>query len=279
MADLSGKVALITGAGRQRGLGRAIALRLAQDGADIVVSAYPRDPGTFPRHERDMGWLGSESTAEEIRKMGRQAIAADCDVTKKDSVQSMVDKSIAELGHIDILVNNAGLPSDAGASNILDMADEVWYQTIDVNLNGLYLVTKLVGQKMREAERGGSIINISSLAGRRGLPDYGGYCASKFGMVGLTQQLALELVRYGIRTNCIAPGTHDTDMMDGTIGRSSKAYGITEDQFRAQIKSSVPMGRQGRAEELAAAVSFLAGDDASYVNGQTLNVDGGAQMN
>jgi 3-oxoacyl-[acyl-carrier protein] reductase/meso-butanediol dehydrogenase/(S,S)-butanediol dehydrogenase/diacetyl reductase len=279
MADLSGKVALVTGAGRQRGLGRAIALRLAQDGADVVVSAFPRDPTSYPDHEQKANWQGSESTAAEIREMGRKAIAADCDVTKKDSVQSMVDKAIGELGHIDILVNNAGLPSDAGAANILDMDDDVWYQTMDVNVNGIYLVTKAVGRTMRKAERGGSIVNISSLAGRRGLPDYGSYCASKFGVVGLTQQLALELVRYGIRTNCIAPGTHDTDMMDGTIGRSSENYGITEDQFRASLKSSVPMGRQGRPEELAAAVAFLAGDDASYVNGQTLNVDGGSQMN
>ncbi len=279
MAVLSGKVALVTGAGRQRGLGRAIALRLAQDGADVVVSAYPRDPSNYPDHERQANWKGSQSTAEEIQSMGRRAISADCDVTNKESVQKMVDAGIEALGHIDILVNNAGLPSDAGAANILDMDDDVWYQTIDVNLNGVYLVTKAVGRAMRDANRGGSIINISSLAGRRGLPDYGSYCASKFGVVGLTQQLALELIKYDIRTNCIAPGTHDTDMMDGTIGRSSENYGLTEEQFRAQLKGSVPMGRQGRAEELAAAVSFLAGDDASYVNGQTLNVDGGAQMN
>ncbi len=279
MANLDGKVALVTGAGRQRGLGRAIALRLAQDGADVVVSAFPRDPASFPKHEQEMNWQGSKSTALEIEEMGRRAISADCDVTDKDSVQKMVDAAINAFGHVDILVNNAGLPSDAGAANILDMDDDVWYQTVDVNLNGVYLVTKAIGRAMRDAKRGGSIINISSLAGRRGLPDYGSYCASKFGVVGLTQQLALELVQYGIRTNCIAPGTHDTDMMDGTIGRSSDNYGITEDQFRTQLKGSVPMGRQGRAEELAAAVSFLAGDDASYVNGQTLNVDGGAQMN
>lgn len=279
MASLSGKVALVTGAGRQRGLGRAIALRLAQDGADVVVSAFPRDPSSFPEHEQRMNWQGSESTATEIRAMGRRAIAADCDVTSKDSVQIMVDRAIEELGSIDILVNNAGLPSDAGAASILDMNDDVWYQTVDVNLNGVYLVTKAVGQKMRDGERGGSIINISSLAGRRGLPDYGAYCASKFGVVGLTQQLALELIKYNIRTNCIAPGTHDTDMMDGTIGRSSSNYGVTEDQFRQQLKGAVPMGRQGRPEELASAVAFLAGDESSYVNGQTLNVDGGSQMN
>ena len=177
MADLTGKVALVTGAGRQRGIGRAIALRLAQDGADVIVSALPRDPSTYPPHEQEMGWKGSQSTVEEIEDMDRQALSADCDITDKAGVQGMVDAGIAKFGHIDILVNNAGVPSGAGANSILDMSDELWYSTMDVNVNGIYLVTKAVGLTMREAGRGGSIIMISSLAGRRGLPDYGAYCA------------------------------------------------------------------------------------------------------
>lgn len=278
MADLSGKVALVTGAGRQRGLGRAIALRLAQDGADVVVSAYPRDPSTFPAHEQEANWQGSESTAAEIRDMGRKALAVDGDVTKKESVQNIVDAAVAEFGHIDVLVNNAGVASEAGAASILDMDDALWYSTVDINLNGVYLVTKAVGLKMRDAERGGSIVNISSIAGRRGLPDYGAYCASKFALTGLTQQLALEVARFGIRVNCIAPGSHDTDMMDSTIQRSSDNYGMEFEQFRGQIKNSIPLGRQGHPSELAAAVAFVAGDDASFVTGQTLNVDGGSFM-
>ena len=279
MADLSGKVALVTGAGRQRGLGRAIALRLAQDGADVIVSAFPRDPSTFPEHEQEMGWKGSQSTVEEIEAMGRRAVAADCDVTDKASVEAMVQKGLDALGHIDVLVNNAGVPSDAGSANILDMEDDLWYSTMDINVNGVYLVTKAVGRHMRDAGNGGSIIMISSLAGRRGLADYGAYCASKFALTGMTQQLALELARFGIRTNCIAPGSHSTDMMDGTIARSVDNYGLSEEQFLAALANASPMGRQGFPHELAAAVAFMAGDDASYVNGQTLNVDGGAQMN
>jgi 3-oxoacyl-[acyl-carrier protein] reductase/meso-butanediol dehydrogenase/(S,S)-butanediol dehydrogenase/diacetyl reductase len=272
-------VALVTGAGRQRGLGRAIALRLAQDGADVIVSAFPRDPSTFPEHEQEMGWKGSQSTVEEIEAMGRRAVAADCDVTDKASVEAMVQKGLDALGHIDVLVNNAGVPSDAGSANILDMEDDLWYSTMDINVNGVYLVTKAVGRHMRDAGNGGSIIMISSLAGRRGLADYGAYCASKFALTGMTQQLALELARFGIRTNCIAPGSHSTDMMDGTIARSVDNYGLSEEQFRAALANASPMGRQGFPHELAAAVAFMAGDDASYVNGQTLNVDGGAQMN
>jgi len=279
MADLTGKVALVTGAGRQRGIGRAIALRLAQDGADVIVSAFPRDASTYPAHEQEMGWKGSQSTVEEIEAMGRQALSADCDVTDKASVQAMVDAGMAKFGHIDILVNNAGVPSDAGAANILDMSDELWYSTMDINVNGIYLVTKAVGRTMRDGGTGGSIIMISSLAGRRGLADYGAYCASKFALTGITQQLALELAQFNIRTNCIAPGSHSTDMMDATIARSSESYGIDPDALRAGIAGASPMNRQGLVHELASAVSFMAGDDASYVNGQTLNVDGGAQMN
>jgi NAD(P)-dependent dehydrogenase (short-subunit alcohol dehydrogenase family) len=147
-----------------------------------------------------------------------------------------------------------------------------------VNLNSVYLVTKAVGRAMREREEGGSIINISSTAGRRGIPDYGAYCATKFGVVGFTQQCAMEMAKYGIRVNCIAPGSHATDMMDGTIGRTAAKFGITTDQVTAGIRSASPMQRQGLPAELAASVAFLAGADSSFMTGQTLNVDGGAHM-
>jgi len=158
------------------------------------------------------------------------------------------------------------------------MDDQLWYDTVDVNLNGVYLVTKAAGRLMRDKGEGGSIINISSTAGRRGIPDYGAYCATKFGVVGFTQQLATELARHNIRVNCIAPGSHATDMMDGTIGRTAAKYGVSTDQITAGIRSASLMGRQGLPSELAASVSFLAGEDSSFVTGQTLNVDGGAHM-
>lgn len=278
MADLTGKVALVTGAARYRGLGRAIALRLAQDGADLVVTGRHRAPEELPDNEREMGWTGVASLASELENIGCRALAVEADVTSRDEVDQMVRAANDRFGRIDILVNNAGVPSGAGDAPILDMDDRLWYQTVDVNLNGVYLVTRSVGRLMRERGEGGSIINISSTAGRRGIPDYGAYCATKFGVVGLTQQLATELARHDIRVNCIAPGSHATDMMDGTIGRTAAKHGVTAEQVTSGIRGAALMGRQGLPSELAASVSFLAGGDSSFVTGQTLNVDGGAHM-
>ncbi len=281
MADptgLTGKVALITGAARYRGIGRAIALRLADDGADIVVCGRPRAPTSFPAHEQEMGWQGVASLAEEIRQKGRRALAVDCDVTKKEQVVAMVDAVKSEFGRLDIIVNNAGVPSNAGSSPILDTDEDVWYETMDVNVNGVFLVTKYGGRLMRDCGNGGAIVMIASLAGRVGLQDYGAYCASKFGVIGFTQQLALELAGIGIRVNCVSPGSHDTDMMDGTIARATEKYHLPDGSFRQQLENFIPMGRQGKVSELAAVVSFMCSSDASYVTGQTINVDGGARL-
>ena len=278
MQGMTGKVALVTGAARKRGIGRAIALRLAEEGCDVVVSGFPRDPSTYPAQEQAEGWRGVHSVAAEIEAMGRRSLAVECDVVEKGPVQAMVEAIVARFGRLDILVNNAALPSEAGAAPILDMDDDNWYRTVDVNLNGVYLVTKFAGRAMREAGNGGVIINISSMAGRQGLPNYGAYCATKWGLIGLTQQLAVELAPNRIRVNCVCPGSTDTDMMDGTFGRQAARHNLPEDAPRKGAVNRIPWGRQGRVEEQAAAVAFLASDDASYITGQTLNVDGGLRM-
>ena len=279
MGKLSGMVALVTGAARMRGIGRAIAVRLAEDGADVVVTGLDRDPSRLPPHEQEQGWKGMESVAEEIRNMGRKAIGVHCDVTKPDQIAECVARAQREIGPITGLVNNAGIASEAAAASILDMEDELWHRTIDINLNGVYNMVKIVGREMRTNGKGGAIVNISSLAGRMGFANYGGYCASKFGVVGLTQQLAMELAQHDIRVNCICPGSIDSDMLDGTMGRKAEIAGMGLEEFKAQYNLGIiPMNRRGKPAEQAAAAAFLLGPDAGYITGQTLNVDGGYRM-
>jgi NAD(P)-dependent dehydrogenase (short-subunit alcohol dehydrogenase family) len=279
VSKLAGQVVWITGAGRMRGIGAAAARRIVAEGGDVVVSAIARAPETLPAHEQEAGWRGAESLADEIRALGRRAVALECDVTDPAQVAACVEAAERELGPLTGLVNNAGVASAAGAAPIATMADELWFQTIDINLNGVYRCSKAAVRAMLAHGKGGAIVNISSLAGRFGLPNYGGYCASKFGVVGLTQQLAAEVARDGIRVNCVCPGSIDSDMLDGTIARKAEAAGQDFGDFKATYNHAIiPMGRRGRVEELGAAIAFLLGPDASYITGQTLNVDGGYRM-
>ena len=278
MGKLTGKVALVTGGGRMLGIGRATALRLAEEGADVVVSALPRDPSTFPSHEQEAGWRGAESVADEVRALGRRALTVDCDVTDAGGVQAMIARIVEEFGRIDIVVNNAGVPGEAGAASIVDLDDAVWARTIDVNLNGVYYVSKHAARRMLDQGDGGAIVNLASLAGRFGIANYGGYSASKFAVIGFTQQLAQELAPRGIRVNAVCPGVTETDMMLGTYERQAKSAGIEVGRVQGGTRKAIPMKRAGTTQDQAAAIAFLCGPDAGYITGQSLNVDGGFRM-
>ena len=278
MSRLAGKVAIVTGAGRMRGIGRAIAVRLAEDGADVVVTVLARSPEDFPEAERHATWRGSASVAEEIRALGRGALAPDLDVTQPDQVQAMVDRTVAEFGRIDILVNNAGLALVSGKKNLWEVEDDEWRREIDVNLNGVFHCCKAVARILAEQKEGGSIVNISSLAGRVAQPQYGGYTPAKFAVVGLTQALALELAPHGVNVNCIAPGSTDTDMMDDTFRRTGERLGVPFEAVKGAVRNFIPLGRQGEPREIASAVAYLCSPAAAYITGQTISVDGGAIM-
>jgi 3-oxoacyl-[acyl-carrier protein] reductase/meso-butanediol dehydrogenase/(S,S)-butanediol dehydrogenase/diacetyl reductase len=261
-----------------RGIGRAIALRLAEDGAAVSVTAVRRPPEAFPDHEREAGWKGVESVADEIHATGGKALAMDTDVTKPEQVREMVERTKAEFGRIDILVNNHGLALVSGKKDLWQVDDEEWFREIDVNLHGVYHTCKAVAPALIEQGEGGRIINISSLAGRVAQPQYGGYTPAKFAVIGLTQMLARELAPHRVTVNALCPGSTDTDMMDGTFRRTGERMGIPFEMVKQGVRMFVPLGRQAEPSEIAGVVAYLASDKAAYITGQAINVDGGTVM-
>jgi len=198
-------------------------------------------------------------------------------VTRAAEAQRLVDEALGRFGRVDVLVNNAGL-AFCGERNLWEIDDREWYDVVDVNLNGVYLLTSRALRAMVQAGRGGRIINISSTAGRQGVPQYGAYCATKFGVIGLTQMLAMEAAPHGITVNCVAPGSVDTDMMDGTFSHMAARYQAEAAQMKQAVVRSILLGRQGRPADIAAAVAFFASEEAGWITGQTLNVNGGTPM-
>lgn len=247
MNRLKDRAALITGSAR--GIGKAVAIRLAKEGADIVIS------------DIDLG--GTETTALEIEGLGQKAIAIRSDVADFKDVNEMVKKAIEQFGKIDILVNNAGITRD---SLLVRMSEEQWDQVIAVNLKGAFNCTKAVARPMMRG-RYGRIINIASVIGIVGNAGQTNYSASKAGIIGLTKAAAKELAPRGITVNAVAPGYVDTEM---TRRLSEEA--------RQSFLRMTPLGRIGLPEDVAGVVAFLASDDASYMTGQVIKVDGGMVM-
>lgn len=245
--SLEGKAALVTGA--SRGIGRSIALGFAEAGADVAIAA------------RTVGDL--ETLAKEIETLGRKAIVCETDVRDRDSIQASVDKTVAEFGKIDILVNNAG--GSNFSVPIVAMRPEGWEKVRTLNYDSVFHAMQFAAQAMLAAG-GGSIINISSVAGIQGAPTMSMYSAAKGGVRLLTQSVAKELAGSNVRVNCIAPGWIDTPLNE---------FLTSDEGAMKEVVKMIPMGRFGKAEEIVGAAVFLASDAASFVTGTTLVVDGG----
>lgn len=239
-----GKTAVVTGAGR--GIGRGIALALAAEGAKLAICA---------RHEETIN-----PVAEEIRSGGGEAAPFVCDVSVEDAVNDFVAKVYETYGRVDILVNNAGITRD---NFFLRLGVADWDPVMAVNLRGAFLCTRFFARKMVR-QKWGRIINMASVAGEAGNVGQANYAASKAGVIAMTKSAARELARYGITVNAVSPGLIDTDMIAGM-----------EDEVREKMKEEIPAGRIGSAGDVAAAILFLASDDAAYITGQTVRVDGG----
>ena len=267
MGTLDGRVALVTGAGRLRGIGRATALALAEQGADVVVTGTGRDPATFPDDEKKIGWKDVESTAEQVRKQGRRAMTWVGDITKADAVADLVGQVTKTLGRIDVLVNNAAYPRGNDRVPLPDLDEGVWRKVLEIKLTGAFLLCKRIVPIMR-AQKWGRIINLSSVAGKRGSPNTAAYNAANFGIQGFTQSLAMEVARDGITVNAVCPGTIDTARMD-VLGRG--------EGWQRQLER-IPMGHAASDEDVAGLIAFLCSPAATFMTGQSINIDGGVVM-
>ncbi len=249
MFNLKDKVAIVTGA--RRGMGRTHALTLAKAGAKVVVS--------------DISLKDCEKVVKEIEKEKGEALAVKCDVSKKEEVDEMIKKAVKKWGKLDILVNNAGI---CQFKPFLDLTEEEWDRTININLKGYFLCAQAAAKEMAKQKRG-VIVNIASVAmGQQGIgmPNIVHYCASKGGIVGMTEALAVELASYNIRVNVVSPGMIETPMID-QVKKDPK-------QMEAML-TRVPLRRPGNPQEISNLVLFLASEESSYMTGSTVVVDGG----
>lgn len=248
MRKLEGKVAVVTGA--SRGIGRAIAIKLADEGAKVVVN-----------------YSGSQAKAEEvvaiIQENGGEAIAVQASVSKTEEVTALMDAAVKTFGSLDILVNNAGITRD---NLLMRMKEDEWDDVLDTNLKGVFLCTKAVTRQMMK-QRAGRIINISSIVGVAGNAGQANYVAAKAGVIGLTKTTAKELASRNILVNAIAPGFIETEMTEQ----------LPED-IKQGMLTQIPLAKLGQPEDIAKAVAFLASEDANYMTGQTLHIDGGMVM-
>ena len=256
--ELNDKIAIVTGCGQ--GIGNAIALELARNGAHIAAN--------------DLNITTATTTAEEVKKLGRQSLVIKADVTNSEQVKSMVEKTVQKFDRIDILVNNAGI---ATLGPFTQVTEEEWDRVMNANAKSVFLCSKFVASQMMK-QKEGRIVNISSRSGKTGSKLYAPYTASKFAVIGLTQVMALELGSYGINVNAICPGIVETGMLAREIVELEKLTGVSPDELRKEWLKTIALGRLEKPQDVARVVVFLCSKASSYMTGQAINVTGGREF-
>ncbi len=277
MYNLNGKVALVTGAGGKNGIGRAIATRLAKEGADVAVNDITEHP--YAADQAD--WQGLPDLVREIEAMGQRAISVVADVADAEQVHEMVDQTVAHFGKVDILVNNAGTIAGKDRVPVVDLAEEDWDRVQRVNVKGVFLCSQVVARHLIAQGTGGKIINMSSVTGKRGSARFAAYSASKFAVIGFTQCLAQELAPYQVNVNAICPGLVDTErishlasvLMPDNLSADEKLS-----EYARRSEAAVPLGRLAEGADVAKMAAFLASDEAAYLTGVSITVSGGTVM-
>ena len=267
------RVALITGCGKENGIGAATALRLARDGfivaaSDVAAAGVAND---LTVEGRQSSWQGLDTLVARIQDAGGQAVSLTGDVSAEDGAASLVENTIAKYGRLDVLVNNAGAPHGADRGQIEDVPLDAWEKTMGINARGVFLMIRAAVPHMKKASYG-RIISMSSVAGLVALPERATYCASKAAVIGLTRSVAYDLAPHGITVNCVCPGSIRTDR---AISSTLRAGWTDVDAGLAERAKVIPVQRHGKPEEIAALIAYLASEDAGFTTGQAFPVDGG----
>jgi NAD(P)-dependent dehydrogenase (short-subunit alcohol dehydrogenase family) len=265
LTGLEGKVAVVTGAGRMRSIGRPIAKELARAGADVVLTGTGRVPERYPDDEKQAGWRDIDSVAEEVQALGRRALPVISDVSDPEAVDRLLAEVLSTFGRVDFVINNAAAARGADRVPVIDLDIDLWRTIINVNLNGTFYMSRAFGRAIAEQGDGGSIVNISSDAGKMMSANTAAYSASKAGIHALTCAMASELGKTGVRVNAICPGIVDTFRLDD-IPR-----GQQWDDFVARV----PLGRASSGEDIAWMTVYLCSDQGSWITGQLYSVNGG----
>ena len=275
MYGLKGKVAIVTGAGRKLGIGRGIALRLAREGADVAVADICREFEEFPGYGLGM-WEGLKETADEVSALGVRGLPVRVDVTDAAQVDEMVRQTVEALGRLDIIVNNAG--GAPGPAPVIAMEEAAWNKTMAINATGTFLCSRAAARQMLAQGQGGKIINISSIAGKKGAPFLAAYCAAKAAIIGLTRVMAMELGAANVQVNAVCPGEVDTDLTRWGWQLEAGMRGTSYEEVIKATTSLIAAGRLETPQDVADLVAFLASRQSDYITGQAINVDGGIVM-